>query len=365
MKVEYYPQVDSAYKELRKFACAVLLPDSYNKARSEKYLWFLCVHGIGERSGGQLENLENLVLGFKQPDGSRAYAFVNDDMKRAVDLYGIVLAIPTYNDFFEPAKVNLIYDFILPAYNVTTRFDIDGFSYGAGAAVKYASSSVVNAKRLITCKPAAPTNNSVNWQFAVDQKLPIHLFVNDQDTNGPTNLSVTKSIVATINSLNPVIPAIYTAFRQSGHGGYNPMMGIASPTAPGGQGVIDVTENIYEHAIDVFKNGPRPMKTGSTVPPPGNLPIAKLTATVSGNLGTFDASSSTGVRPGWDAYKFNFAPVTGGWGFEKKSPYSATPVQTIGSLSAGTYNITLTVTGKDLTTGLDVTNTAHAVTISV
>ncbi len=363
MKVEYYPQNDSTYHELRKFGCAVLLPDTYNPARAEKYLWFMSVHGIGERSQGLKENLENLVIGFLQPDGSRAYPFVNNEMKQAVDLYGIVLVIPTYSDFFEPAKVNFIYDFMVPGYNVTDRFDMDGFSYGAGATVKYASSSVVNAKRLITCKPAAPTNNSINWQFAVDQKLPINLFVNDNDTNGPTNLSVTKSIVTAINNLHPVIPAVYTAFHATGHAGFTPMMGIVPPTAPGGQGIIDVAENMYEHAIDVYKNGPRQMKTGTTVPP-DNFPVARLTCTVNGSIGTWDASASTGVRPGWNAYKFDLLPLTGGWGFEAKSPYSFTPVMTIGNLSAGTYKITLTVTGKD-STGADVTNTAPPVTISV
>lgn len=341
MQVKYYPKLDDNGNKIREFAVAILLPDDYLAAPTSRlWPWVMAVHGIGERSQGKKENLENLVLGSKQPDGTRKWAFVTDDMKRAVEDYGIVMAIPTYESFFEPDIVNRIYDFSKPEFNLVSEFFLTGFSLGGGAVVKYMTSSLANAQRLAFAAPCAPTTAVMDPSVVGKANLPVQFFVNVNDTNGATNLNVTKNQVNIINNTNPVIKVQFTAFNLTGHGGFNEAMTIAPPRAPGGQGIIDLSENVYEAYLDILKNGPRPMRSGTIVPPttqppsPGpsmvanagidqtvNLPIAFLDGTKS--IGYKSAQWKVkqlpaGVNPyhpvvesgGWITTKLNF-PVEG------------------------------------------------------
>src|SRR5687767_3592 len=116
MQVKYYPKLDDSGNKIREFAVAVLLPDAYTS--SKEWPWMMAVHGIGERSQGKKENLENLVLGSLQPDGTRKWPFVTDEMKKAVEKYGLVMFIPTYENFFEPDIVNRNYDFGQVEFNL-------------------------------------------------------------------------------------------------------------------------------------------------------------------------------------------------------------------------------------------------------
>lgn len=279
MKVEYYPKRDSNWNVIRDVGFSVILPDNYNNLK--KWPLEMAVHGIGERSAGTQADVENLVLGYDyNGDGVReGPAFVTDDMKKAVDIYGIVLVIPSYEttQFFEPAMVNYVYDFVQSKYSVVAKMLLTGFSYGGGAVVKYITSGSTNTGRVAYAVPCAPVSAIVNASIPGILKLPVHFFVNDKDTNAPTNLSVTKDMVTKLNASNPAIPALYTAFRRDGHGGNVEAWSLTPPKAPLGQGFIDAAENIYQVYVDILANGPRQMKSGTVIDPAPDTPPAGLT----------------------------------------------------------------------------------------
>lgn len=304
MQVKYYPKVDDNWNKIREFATAVLLPDNYDASR--EYPWLMAVHGIGERGEGSKAQLENLVLGILQPDGKRLWAFATTDMKTAVDKYGIVMFIPTYPNSFEPSQVNLIYDFGKSEFNLVNEFFLTGFSLGGGAVVKYMTSSLANAQRLAFAAPCAPTTAIMDASVIGKANLPVQFFVNVNDSNGATNLNVTKTQVNAINATNPAIKVQFTAFNLTGHGGFSEAMTIAPPIAPGGQGITNLSENVYEAYLDILKNGPRPMKSGTTVPPttqpPTTVkPVTSYTIDATGIhlRGDQSIGYSTGLDGGW------------------------------------------------------------------
>lgn len=334
---------------------AILVPDNTNK----KLVLEIAIHGMGERSSGTLENLENLVLGQKQPDGSRRWPFVFEDMNKAVDQYGIVMVIPTYSNFMEPAMINKVYDYCKTNYNIYDRMILTGFSLGGGAVVKYLSSSLANAQRVAYAVPCAATNSIISSgaAFAGQAGVSVHLASNDND---PTvNVSNTKSLLTSINAANPPLKAVMTIFDREGHGSNEKMWALAAPKAPGGQGLIDAAENIYQAGTDCVINGPRQMKSGAVVvpqPQPTPSPTPTLSAAfniadgqvVSATVLEMDASASTGVKQGWDGYAwdvrvvkatsgnicYDVRPETGMYGGPKKN---------LTGIVDGEYSITLTV----------------------
>lgn len=309
MKVKFYPQFDDKWNELRKAAYLVMYPESYDSTK--KYFWFVDVHGVGERGNCQLENLENLLLGWKQSDGTRKYAYITEDTQKAVDKYDIIFVYPTYSpkEFFGATKMDTLYDLVRKEWSVTPEFSMGGFSYGGGATVNSASSA--NAHRIITAWPIAPTNNVGG--YLNQQDMCMHFFVNDEDDNAATNLSVTKGLVSKFGFQK--IKPQYTAFRESGHGGHNRATTQTPPIAPGGQGVIDLSENIYEWSLDVHINGPRAMKRGTFIPTipttPTSPTIVKAIASYSGSGPTFtlNGTASTGLGSGiWPRWTVKKAP---------------------------------------------------------
>lgn len=283
-------------------AHAILLPDNYDPGK--KYVLEIAVHGIGELSAGTLANLENLVLGPDyNGDGVReGNPFVTADMKKAVDLYDIVMVIPTYSKFFEPQLVNWCYDHAQANYNLYPKFIYTGFSLGGGAGIKYGTSSEANAKRLAYLVLCAPTVNMVDKTIPGKVGLPVHCFHNDKDDR--VNVSSTKTIVSAINE-TATLKAIYTIFREDGHGGNIEAWSLTPPKAPNGQGFTDSAENIYQVATDIIKTGiPRQMKSGTpsvvipspTEPPPGTQAIVSYT--IEGNNIHLRGDKSTGYTSG-------------------------------------------------------------------
>lgn len=347
MQVIYKPKLNPDYSPIpgQEVAFALLIPDSYNPVN--KHLFGIFVHGVGERSGGTLENIKNLVEGFDyNGDGIREGApFVTADMKKAVDQYGIIMAIPTYesNTFFEPTKINYLYDYVLLKYNVYPKMLLTGFSYGGGATVKYATSTTANAGRLALAIPCAPTRNVVDASIPGKAGLAMHFFVNDKDDNGATNIDVTKGIVNDINR-TATLKAQYTAFRKDGHGGNIEAWGLAPPVAPGGQGVINISENIYQWATDCIVNSPRQIKAGAItqpapVPEPAPLPNAQaiVNYTVDGNKIRLSGEKSIGYTSGTQG-KWELVSAPGGLKSWDVFPKGSTYIVADGVMSLpGTY----------------------------
>jgi hypothetical protein len=302
MTTKYFPRLDNNNVQIRPFAIAMLFPDNYDKAKV--WPWMMSVHGMGERSDGLEAHLKNLVEGIDfDKNGTVDWVFAMESMKRAVDQYGIVIVVPTYQDFFTSDKINEVHKFVVSEFNLNERFVYEGFSLAGGAGLRYATASLANASKLAYLVPVAPTRELVTVSNISQAKLPVHIFVNDQDDNGATNLSVTKGIIAAINGAGPSIPAIYTAFRQSGHGGHGEAVGIIPPKAPGGQGFTDAAENIYQVYLDILKNGPRQMKSGTVIgPAPGPTPIPTVTTKtryeLSGSTVKLIGRESTGYKDG-------------------------------------------------------------------
>lgn len=363
MQFKYYPRIDNRNGQWidipsQTVPLVVGYPNNYDPTKV--YPVVMTVHGIGERGVGTYTMLENFVKGFDfNGDGSREGApFITTDMQKAGDDYGFIVICPTYSNFFEPAQVNWAFDFVRNLYSTVAEMEMIGFSYGGGAVLKYVTSTTANANRVAVAVPCAPTDNTTNDGIVGSSNLPMQIFVNERDDNGPTNLSVTRSIVNQLNASNPSLKVQYTAFDKNGHGGYNEATTIAPPVAPAGEGVVNISENIYQWYFDVLKSGPRQIKSGTTpTPNPNPDPIPTTLTAVAGVVvnGTiqvideiitesetlnFDGTKSTGYKSAtWGATKVptgvspwaNIFTVGGGW-----------ITSTAKFPKAGDYEITLT-----------------------
>lgn len=356
MQIKYYPKRDNGYNLIKGMdvGFAVLLPDAYNIQR--KWPWQLSVHGIGERSGGTEESLRNLVIGVDyNKDGKVDSVYVTPGQREAVDKYGIIIVVPTYesNTFFDPTKTHWVWNYIQQNFAVTPKYWYDGFSYGGGAALA-AATDLVTAPNIAYCTPCAPTNslNKVNIGLIGRHNIPVHVYVNDEDDNGATNLSVTKSIITAINAVNPPIKAVYTAFDKSGHGSHEEATTITPPKAPGGQGLIDAAENGYQVFLDILANGPRQMKSGAApipepfpVLPPAPTVVAKPEYVIDGYKIHLIGDKSTGFTQGYDGkWEFVSGPAT--VTSQQVFPGGSTYINADGILpKAGTYKFRFILKG--------------------
>lgn len=269
MRVNFYPKIDNSngqWKEIvgQTVGLAIAYPTAYDS--SKEYPFIMIVHGIGERQPGVLSMLENLVMGTDyNGDGVREGApFLTKDLQKAIDDYGLIVAIPNYDGSFDASKVNFCYDFVQARFSVVSEMMLEGFSLGGGAVLSYITSSTANANRVAYAVPCAPTTSISDPTIPGKTNLPVHFFVNVSDPNGATNMNVTKICVNSLNVSNPAIKAIYTAFNKTGHGGHDEALTLTPPEAPGGQGFIDSGENVYQVYLDILKNGPRQMRSKST-----------------------------------------------------------------------------------------------------
>jgi hypothetical protein len=344
MQVKYFPKLNLDYSKIagQDIAFDVLTPD----IPRDKYFLEIAIHGIGERSGGTIDNLKNLVLGFDyNGDGVRESAFVTDDMKKAVDQFGIIMIVPTYesNTFFEPAKINQLYDWAQKNYLCHPKMILTGFSLGGGAVVKYITSSIANANRVAYAIPCAATNDVAYPAIPGQAGLAVHAFHNDNDDR--VHVSSTKSIISEINKSNPALKALMTIFRKDGHGGNIEAWGLAPPKAPNGEGFTDAAENIYQVATDIILNGPRQMKSGTAqptpAPQPAPAPLPALQPVVSykveGNDIHLTGDKSTGYKTGADG-RWEFVSAPAGVTKAQVFPGGSTYINADGKLpKPGTY----------------------------
>lgn len=359
MKVKYFPKFDEKWVKLREVAYLAIIPDGY-ELMSSPLFWMTDIHGIGERGDCQLANLVNLYEGQLQPDNTRMYAYVTEATKSAVDKYGIIMIYPTYSqkEFFGYEMMRQLYVQVQNEFKVTSKLSLGGFSYGGGATINFASS--MWAAYLTNAWPIAPTENVVDWVNTRAANIPMHFFVNDDDTNEPTNLSHTLKLVNGVNS-STAAPQIktkaqYTAFRQRGHGDHNKVTDLFPPIAIGGQGIINLAENIYEWSIDCWKNGPRQMKTSTpNTPTIPNTPTMPTTAKADFNItdkqvittSTFelDGSGSVGVINNnyyWEVTRMS--PPWTGQVLDKGTVGG--PKKKLSNLVDGPYRIRLTINGS-------------------
>lgn len=356
MQVKYLPAVDQNGSKINEFAAAILFPDGY--PGTTKWKWAMFVHGMGELSQGALANLKNLVEGFDyNNDGIREGGFVTEGMKWAVDAHQLIIVIPTYGDTLEPHEVDKIYDYMLANYNVQPTFMHTGFSLGGGCVFKYASSSITRAKRVHLAVPCAGTYGLVDAGIAAKNGTVWHAFANDGDRK--VGASNTTSQIDKINGQNPAVKAVYTIFHRDvpgsdNHGSNTEAWDKIPPKAPGGKGLIDAAETIYQLNDAILVSGPRQMKSGTVAPaPPAPLPPTALTAAFNLTEGQvittpifeMDASTSTGAYSDWDSYKWDVKPIGGSgkvYGVRPDGAYGG-PKKRLIDIVDGEYEIILTV----------------------
>lgn len=359
MKIIYKPKRDSSYNLVKGIdvAMAIILPDAY--AEDKKWPWILSVHGIGERSGGTEENLRNLVIGVDyDKDGKVDSVYLTPGLREAVDKYGIHIVVVTYesNTFFNASKAHWVYTYLMQNYSLMPKYWYDGFSYGGGAALD-AITNPLTAPNIALCTPCAPTNslNAAGLALIGQNKIVVHGFVNDEDDNPPTNLSVTKGIFTAINKANPAILAQFTAFDKFGHGSHEDATTIAPPKAPGGQGVTDASENLFQFFLDIMANGPRKIKTGTAIPTPipnpTPTPIPSAKAVVDYKLDGYiihlNGDGSTGWKSGMDG-KWEFVSGPSGVTKGQVFPGGSTYINADGVLpKAGVYQFQFYLKGVD------------------
>lgn len=318
-KVDYFPKRDATYNQIRDVGYAVLTPE--NTQAGQKLKLAIFVHGHGERSGGTIESLKNLVLGpDNNNDGVREPGFVTDDMKRAVNLFGLLLIVPTYESdqvTLSVAKINTLYDWAQANYSVYPKMMVTGFSGGGGSVLAYIKSTLDNANRCAYAILCASINAGGDKTIPGRANLPVHVSTNNDDkTVSKTN---SQQIVADINA-TATLKALYTEFIRSGHGSNEMMWSLTPPKAPSGIGFTDAAESIYQVFDDIIRTGtPRQMKSGTVIPspepaptPPTTKAIAKFTL-IGPNL-KLDGSSSTGWTNGTDGvWEYVSGPVQYSW----------------------------------------------------
>lgn len=358
MQVKYFPAVNDQLQKIRDFACAVMLPDSFPGASTKKWKWAIICHGMGERSDGRQSHLEQLaVKGFDwNGDGVADSFFISGDMKKAVDLHEIILVVPTYASFFEPSIVNLIYDHIITNFQGQPTFLFEGFSLGGQSVFKYISSSEFNAKRVHLAVPVAAPYGLISAATAAKYGPVVHAFSNDKDDRVASSNTVKQ--VSDINGQNPAIKAQYTLFRVDGHGGDKEAMALTPPKAPGGQGVTDAAETIWQLNDAIVAGTRRQIKTGATIDPipePTPVPIPTTLAAsfnlsdgqvITTTIFEMDASASTGVKTDWEGYKWDVRPVGPAagkqYGVRPDGSYGG-PKKKLIDIVDGQYEIVLTV----------------------
>jgi hypothetical protein len=360
MKAIYKPKrkEDTSVIPGQQEAVAWLVPDTPR----DKYFFFMVIHGVGEWSNGTIDNLRNLVDGFDNDnDGIREGKFITDDIKRAVDDYGMIVAVVTYerDTFFEPSRINWVYDQVKSAYNIHDKMILSGFSYGGGAVYKYISSSVANAARVAYALPVAGTKTLLDKTIPGKAGTVVHGFSNLIDPRVAS--SNTTSQIASINESNPAVKAIYTLWNRNDHSGDKDVWSYTPPKAPGGQGFTDAAENIFQVFTDIVLTGkPRQMKSGVVIDPipnpiPDPTPVilkAEFNITdkqiVTTPVLDLDASASTGVKAGeWNAYVWDVkvleGPAPSAYNVRPEVVFDSDPKNKLTNIVNGRYSITLTV----------------------
>lgn len=285
MNYAYYPRVEyinGGTKILRDTGYVMVLPDSFSPTKS--YPLLMLVHGIGERNDGSRAALEYLVL--QHEWGS----IIPLDTQKAADVYNMILVAPNYAGDFNPSNANFVFDEISRNYLINqSKIGLTGFSLGGGAVLRYISSSQANADRLAIAVPVAPVAWYTPSIYVANSGLPVWFHVNTNDTNGPTNLGVTLAELKEINNSNPRIPAIYTAYNATGHGGQNQAWGQAVPKAPGGQGFTDAKVNIFDWLLMNTNTAHVPVPSGSSS-------TLTTTTTKSGDTGFLIAKAGNDIQ---------------------------------------------------------------------
>lgn len=218
--IDYYARESDAAEGF-----SVRVPAGYTPGKL--YPVWVIVHGIGERSSGTIDDLQNVREGYDY-DGPgpllRQYGIETTELKANGDRFGHITVIVTYPSEFNPNDFDYVLDFLEQNYQVdTSREAIIGFSLGGGAILRYITSSLKAAQRVAVAVACAPVNWAGNVQNIVDARLQLIATsaAADYRVNPTTNI---KPVLDRINALKPSIAPVYIEWPGTGHGTFNEML---------------------------------------------------------------------------------------------------------------------------------------------
>lgn len=308
---------------------------------------WLIIHGVGERSDGNLDNLRNVMTGFDY-DGigprGREDAVLYPAFRAEADKRGHIIIVVTYKDNFNPNDIDYALNTAEADFNVDrTREAVIGFSWGGREVMRYLTSSPAAPRRLALAVICAPVNPGGNLQYVVDARLQlIGITYQEDPTVSPANV---KAIITGINKLNPEIGAYYIELPGKAHGGL-------SEIQAGTYAIIPQHIMAYLDSVSTTNRKQYPTSTAKPTEPvtekPGGTLIAKASFTGTGPDIALDGRQSTG----WSSARWQVSQVPDG-----VNKYAAIVVEGAGWITGkaklpkqGTYVIDLFVkdaTGKE------------------
>lgn len=332
-----------------KYNLVVLTPDNYS--RDKKYPLVVFLHGIGAK-GENMDALEREIP---------------PNLKLWTGLGFIIIAVQTPDTFND--EVLFARQYGLDNYPINNKY-LTGLSYGAGGTWNFVAASLEQAKMFDAIAPIATTWTPGTWKNIADANLPVWAFHNLFDDNAGTPPDATRAMVTEVNKYKPGL-AVMTLFKAYVHGGwgeaYDP---VNPPVAPGGEGFVDARITLPQWFLKNSATVRVPVSNALIVSTPSPAPVP-TTLTADFNLSdgqvitttTFDmdASNSTGVKDGWDGYKWDIRPlnVTNSkqYGVRADGAYGG-PKKKLIDIVDGQYEIVLTVrssTGSTATKKVNVT----------
>ncbi|WP_276483548.1 hypothetical protein [Paraflavitalea pollutisoli] len=300
----------------------------------------LCVHGIGERGAGQVDNLINLIDGFDY-DGPgplpRQYAFENTTIEVLAAKYDFHLVTVNYPDSFQPNDFTYVLGQVSADFSVDqTRLYIAGFSLGGGAILKKVTASVTDAASLAGAIAAAPVNWATTHKNVADARLQvIGTTCEIDDTVSPANV---KDFVAKVNAYKPEFPAYLIVYSGHAHSGFNEI--LAEENTWQWMAANSTTKRIaFTRSSTLTPTKPVDPPPSTTVKADFNVKDTKT----SGSAFELDASASVGASE----YYWEVSRTTAPWYSHKlQGGAGGGPKKLLSGLVPGEYQVTLTVNGK-------------------
>ncbi len=156
------------------------VPDSYNNSADTKYPLILFLHGVGERSFGESEDLKKIlrwgppkIISGKHP----AYSSMHP--------YRFLVLAPQLNapvTSWKPQQVHEFLNYALDNYRIDeNRIYLTGVSMGGGGVWNYAVSELNSPNRIAAMAPISAWGNPGNACRVIEKGIPVWAFHGLQD----------------------------------------------------------------------------------------------------------------------------------------------------------------------------------------
>lgn len=270
-------------------------------------MWII-IHGRGELSDGNIDNLRNVMTGFDY-DGAgprqREDAVLYPAFRSEADKRGHILVVVTYKTSFQPNDFDYVLNTCEADFSVDrTRVGAIAFSLGGGELLKEITYSAVAARRFNIVVLAAPVNPGGNYQVIADARLQvIGISYYKDPVVASSNI---KNIIAGISAKNPQIKPVYIELPGEAHGGLREIQeGTAAVIPQHIMAYMDSTSTADRKQYPTSTE--KPTEPVPTQPSTGTL-TAKASYTGTGPEISLDGRGSTG----WASARWSVSQVPDG-----------------------------------------------------